>query len=145
MAAQIAETDQLLNKYINVLSKSEEFSRLIFDEKWHGAEAVCMVHNITRNTVLTSLNTQDEQEFIRQNREEEERARRAAEEKARREHEEQERLEREQEERRRREEKERLEREKSERAIRGGVRGVRGTRASARGKGTTSRGGVSSL
>ena len=40
MAAQIVETDALLNKYINILSKSEEFSRLIFDEKWYGAEAV---------------------------------------------------------------------------------------------------------
>jgi hypothetical protein len=40
VAAQIAETDALLNKYINILSKSEDVARLIFDERWHGAEAV---------------------------------------------------------------------------------------------------------
>jgi hypothetical protein len=72
--------------------------------------------------------------------------RRAAEERARREREEQERLEREKEEQRRKEERERVEREKTERAIRGGVRGVRGTRASTRGRGAvSSRGGMFSL
>lgn len=69
----------------------------------------------------------------------EERARQDAEEKARKEREEQRRLDRELEEHRRKEEKERSERERSERAIRGAVKGVRGTRASMRG--ASSRGG----
>lgn len=86
---------------------------------------------------------QDEEELIIHNREAEDRARQAAEEKARKEREEQQRLEREREEQRKSEEKERLEREKSERAIRGVVRGVRGTRATARG--SSSRGGRSPL
>lgn len=63
MAAQIVETDALLNKYINILSKSEEFSRLIFDEKWYGAEAVriFMQSNFLTNSssIRTSKNWSD--------------------------------------------------------------------------------------
>ncbi|KAF9528457.1 hypothetical protein CPB83DRAFT_854184 [Crepidotus variabilis] len=114
VAAQIAETDGLLNKYINILNKSEDYAKLIFDERWNGAEA-------------------DEEEALREYQESIVRAKREAEEKARREREEQERLEREQEEQRKREERERIEKEKSAKAIRGTVRGVRGTRASTRG------------
>ena len=40
LAEQLEQTDALLNKYINILSKSEQVSRLIFDERWMGAEAV---------------------------------------------------------------------------------------------------------
>jgi DASH complex subunit Duo1 len=40
IAGQLEQTDALLNKYINVLAKSEEFSRLIFNENWMGADAV---------------------------------------------------------------------------------------------------------
>jgi DASH complex subunit Duo1 len=35
----------LLNKYINVLSKSEQAMQLIFDKQWMGAEAVYTVFN----------------------------------------------------------------------------------------------------
>jgi len=41
IAEQLEQTDALLNKYINILSKTEQFTRLIFDERWMGAEAVC--------------------------------------------------------------------------------------------------------
>ena len=40
LAEQLEQTDALLNKYINILSKSEQVKRLIFDERWMGAEAV---------------------------------------------------------------------------------------------------------
>ncbi|KAG6827141.1 hypothetical protein H0H92_013059 [Tricholoma furcatifolium] len=114
VAKQLEQTDALLNKYIAILSKSEDFARLIFDQKWEGAEA-------------------DERELVRQQLEAREKAQREAEEKA---------ALRQEEERRRQEEEERLEREERERveqeqrekaATRGGVRGVRGTRASMRG------------
>ncbi|KAF5322558.1 hypothetical protein D9619_001770 [Psilocybe cf. subviscida] len=114
IAAQLEQTDALLNKYIKILSKSEAFSRLIFDEQWQGAEA-------------------DEDELERQVQEAKEKARREEEERLLREQQEALRLENERQEALRREEKARTEREKSERAIRGGIRGVRGTRASMRG------------
>lgn len=114
VAIQLEQTDALLNKYIGILSTSEEFSRLIFDEQWKGAEA-------------------DEELLQQERREEMERKRRAAEEQALRAQQDLLRIEKEKREALQREEKERLEREKSERAIRGGVRGVRGMRASSRG------------
>lgn len=40
MAVQLDQTDALLNKYIDILSRSEEFTRLIQDEQWMGADAV---------------------------------------------------------------------------------------------------------
>jgi len=40
IAEQLEQTDALLNKYINILSKTEQVSRLVFDERWMGAEAV---------------------------------------------------------------------------------------------------------
>lgn len=43
LAGQLEQTDALLNKYINILSKSEKVTQLIFDERWMGAEAVCGV------------------------------------------------------------------------------------------------------
>ncbi|EAU91217.2 hypothetical protein CC1G_06852 [Coprinopsis cinerea okayama7 len=115
VAAQLAETDALLNKYVGILSKSEEFAKLIFDEEWYGAEADD--EQIERERI------EEQERIAREARERELAAQREAE---RREREERERLER--------EEKERLEAEKRERAAaRGGVRGVRGTRASMRG------------
>ncbi|KAI6121740.1 hypothetical protein EDD16DRAFT_871305 [Pisolithus croceorrhizus] len=39
VAEQLAQTDALLDKYANMLSKSEGVTRLIFDERWEGAEA----------------------------------------------------------------------------------------------------------
>ncbi|KIL66221.1 hypothetical protein M378DRAFT_406934 [Amanita muscaria Koide BX008] len=118
VAAQLAQTDALLNKYIDTLSKTEEYSRLILDEQWLGAEA-------------------DEEQLERERREAQENARREAEEQRERERrarEEQERL-----------EQERIERERQESvAARGAVRGVRGTRASGRGTRATARAGSSS-
>lgn len=43
LAEQLEQTDALLNKYINILSKSDKVTRLVFDERWMGAEAVCGV------------------------------------------------------------------------------------------------------
>jgi hypothetical protein len=40
ISEQLEQTDALLNKYINILSKTEQVARLIFDERWMGAEAV---------------------------------------------------------------------------------------------------------
>ena len=40
VAEQLADTDALLSKYINILDKSEAVTRLIFDERWEGAEQV---------------------------------------------------------------------------------------------------------
>lgn len=115
VAEQLEQTDALLNKYIATLSKSEDFARLIFDEQWQGAEA-------DEDTIERERVAKEE----RLRREIEERALAVQREEERRHQEEQERLEQ--------EEKERIEREKKERmAARGGVRGVRGTRASTRG------------
>lgn len=44
VAIQLEQTDALLNRYLSVLSKSEEFSRLILDEEWEGAQAVSTRH-----------------------------------------------------------------------------------------------------
>jgi len=90
-----------------------------------------LVHRLSQYT--HSQNHQDEELIIQEQKEAIERERREAEEAARREQEEKQRQEREKQEQQKREEKERIEREKSERAIRGGIRGVRGTRASTRG------------
>ncbi|RXW24992.1 hypothetical protein EST38_g870 [Candolleomyces aberdarensis] len=115
VAAQLAETDALLNKYINILHKSEDVARLVFDEGWYGAEA-------------------DEEQIRLEELAAEQRAREAARERELAEKRERERREREEQERLVREEKERIEQAKKERlASRGGVRGVRGTRASMRG------------
>ena len=40
VAEQLKNTDALLNKYVNILSKTEDAARLIVDERWQGAEAV---------------------------------------------------------------------------------------------------------
>ncbi|KAI9458544.1 hypothetical protein F5148DRAFT_1220270 [Russula earlei] len=121
IAKQLEQTDVLLNKYINILSKSEQFSRLIFDERWIGAEA-------------------DEALLEEEARVQEERRRREDEERKRAAHREQERREKEELERAMRDEAERLEREKRDRTAArssSGVRGVRGTRAFMRAGATT--------
>ncbi|PCH43602.1 hypothetical protein WOLCODRAFT_164576 [Wolfiporia cocos MD-104 SS10] len=118
VAAQLAHTDALLDKYVKILSKSENVARLIMDERWQGAE------------MDEEILEREEQEALQRARREEEERRLAAQR-------ERERQEREEQERRDREERERLERERAEAvkaAGRGsGVRGVRGTRASMRG------------
>ncbi|KAJ3567176.1 hypothetical protein NP233_g6541 [Leucocoprinus birnbaumii] len=123
IARQLAQTDALLNKYVEILYKSEEVSRLIFDEDWEGAEA-------------------DEEQLERERQEAIERARREDEERRLAMQREKERLEREEQERKEKEERERQEQEKRDRlAARGGSRGVsrRGvsTRGTARGTTTT--------
>ncbi|KAG6833933.1 hypothetical protein H0H87_007944 [Tephrocybe sp. NHM501043] len=121
VALQLEQTDALLNKYIGILSKSEEFTRLIFDQQWQGAEA-------------------DEETLERERLKAIEQARHDAEAKALALQQEEERRKRDEQDRIKQAEKERVEREKIERAAaRGGVRGVRGTRASMRGtaRGTT--------
>ncbi|KAJ3896307.1 hypothetical protein GG344DRAFT_85391 [Lentinula edodes] len=118
ISEQLSQTEALLNKYMMILAKSEEISRLIFDEDWEGAE-------------------QDEMILRREEEERIEKERRDAEERALAEQRERERLEREAKELQERMGKERIERERKDHAAssRGGsgVRGVRGTRASTRG------------
>ncbi|KAL5528166.1 hypothetical protein ACEPAF_7302 [Sanghuangporus sanghuang] len=120
VAEQLKQTNALLDKYVDILAKSEAATKLIFDERWHGAE-------------------DDEATLERLHHEAAEKARKAAEERARSEQEQKERKEREERERKEKEDRERLEAEKSEKlAVRagyGGVRGVRGTRATARARG----------
>ncbi|KAF8274603.1 hypothetical protein EI94DRAFT_1696104 [Lactarius quietus] len=116
VAKQLEETDALLNKYINILSKSERVRQLIFDERWMGAEA-------DEALLEEEIRAQEE----KRRREEEERVLAAQREKERREKEELERA--------MRDEAERLEREKRDKKAprsASGVRGVRGTRASMR-------------
>ncbi|KAF8482969.1 hypothetical protein DFH94DRAFT_730965 [Russula ochroleuca] len=124
LAEQLEQTDALLNKYINVLSKSEQVKRLIFDERWMGAEA-------------------DEAQLEEEERVREEKRRREEDERQQAAQREQERKEKEELERAMRDEAERLGREKRDKtSARGGsgVRGVRGTRASMR-AGVAARGG----
>jgi hypothetical protein len=40
IAAQLEQTEALLNKYVAILSGSEQFARLILDDQWEGGEAV---------------------------------------------------------------------------------------------------------
>ncbi|KAF8829204.1 hypothetical protein HHX47_DHR3001153 [Lentinula edodes] len=117
---QLSQTEALLNRYMMILAKSEEISRLIFDEDWEGAE-------------------QDEMILRREEEERIEKERREAEERALAEQRERERLEREAKELQERIERERKDHTASSRGG-SGVRGVRGTRASTRGM----RGAVSS-
>jgi septal ring factor EnvC (AmiA/AmiB activator) len=124
IAIQLAQTDALLNKYIEILYRSEDVARLIFDEEWQGAEAVSTVLYIVYN--LLSICTQDEEEIERERAEAVERARREEEERKLALQREKERREREERERKEKEERERLEQEKRERlAARGGSRGTR--------------------
>ncbi|KAJ6499268.1 hypothetical protein C8R45DRAFT_981732 [Mycena sanguinolenta] len=114
VAAQLEQTEALLNRYVGILSGSEEFARLIFDEQWQGAEA-------------------DEMAIDQEQREAEEKARKLEAERVAAAQREKERLRREELERAEKRERENAEKERSERAAtRGGVRGVRGTRASMR-------------
>ncbi|KAJ4483390.1 hypothetical protein J3R30DRAFT_1773231 [Lentinula aciculospora] len=123
ISRQLSQTEGLLNKYMAILAKSEEFSRLIFDEDWDGVE-------------------QDEMILRREAEERIERERKEAEERALAQQRERELLEREAKERQEREKKERIERERKDHVSRGGsgVRGVRGTRASTRAATNNSRG-----
>ncbi|KAJ7783212.1 hypothetical protein B0H16DRAFT_1447365 [Mycena metata] len=114
VAAQLDQTEALLNKYVGILSGSEEFARLIFDEQWQGADA-------------------DEEIIAQEQREAEETARKIEVERVAAAQREQERLRRAELERVAQKEREQVERDRNERAAaRGGVRGVRGTRASMR-------------
>ncbi|KAG6897895.1 hypothetical protein C0992_009379 [Termitomyces sp. T32_za158] len=115
VAMQLEQTDALLNKYISILSKSEEFTHFIFDQQWQGADA-------------------DEEALEYERIAQIEKARRDAEEKALAKQQEEERLKREAQEQIEKEERERVEQEKKKEkaVVRGGIRG-RGTRASMRG------------
>ncbi|KII92473.1 hypothetical protein PLICRDRAFT_695827 [Plicaturopsis crispa FD-325 SS-3] len=122
--AQLEQTDALLNKYSNILDKSEAVTRLIFDERWEGAEV-------------------DEEVMEQEIAAAQEKARREAEERALAAQRERERIEREERERQIREQQERERREKAVPTTKvggSGVRGVRGTRASMRGTARGTRG-----
>ncbi|KAF9465033.1 hypothetical protein BDZ94DRAFT_1255151 [Collybia nuda] len=120
VAMQLEQTDALLNKYIHILSTSEDFAKLILDEQWQGAEEDEGVLERERVAQLEKERREAEEQILAAQREREQR-----------EKEERERMEQ--------EERDRIEREKREKATtRGGIRGVRGTRASMRGtRGTT--------
>ncbi|KAJ6593934.1 hypothetical protein B0H19DRAFT_1092927 [Mycena capillaripes] len=114
VAAQLEQTEELLNRYVSILSGSEEFARLIFDDQWQGAEA-------------------DEMTMAHEQREAEEKARNLEAERVAAAQRERERLQREELQRADEKAREQTERERKERTTaRGGVRGVRGTRASMR-------------
>ncbi|KZT28988.1 hypothetical protein NEOLEDRAFT_1128489 [Neolentinus lepideus HHB14362 ss-1] len=42
VSVQLEQTNALLNRYVNILVKSHSVAGLIFDEKWQGADAVCI-------------------------------------------------------------------------------------------------------
>lgn len=132
-----------MNKYIRILSKSEEFARLIFDEQWQGADEVSVTVVLAQTQPLNYLPIKDEEILERERKAQIEKEHQEAEERALAAQREQERQEREERERMEQEERERVERERKERTVaRGGVRGVRGTRASMRGTRGTTRTGI---
>ncbi|KAF8844285.1 hypothetical protein BDN67DRAFT_963030 [Paxillus ammoniavirescens] len=86
VAEQLSQTDALLDKYANILAKSESVTRLIFDERWEGADADEELLVREREEARERARFEREQEIARQ--EAEERARREADEAAQREAEE---------------------------------------------------------
>ncbi|VDB95252.1 unnamed protein product [Peniophora sp. CBMAI 1063] len=132
LAAQLEQTNTLLNMYVSLLGKTEDTARLIFDEEWQGASA-------------------DEAALEEEVRQREEQRQREEEERAEAERREREIREREERERQAKEEQARLAREKTEKSSArstSGVRGVRGTRASMRAsasRGASSRGASASV
>ncbi|OAX39979.1 hypothetical protein K503DRAFT_849214 [Rhizopogon vinicolor AM-OR11-026] len=85
VATQLAQTDALLNKYVNMLGKSEAVAKLIFDEQWEGAEADEELLQKERQEALEQARMEKErlEQEEAERREAEERARLAAEEAAR--------------------------------------------------------------
>ncbi|KAG6375376.1 hypothetical protein JVT61DRAFT_2931 [Boletus reticuloceps] len=127
VAEQLSQTDALLDKYANMLAKSETVTRLIFDERWGGADA-------DADEELLVKEREEALERARLEREREEVARREAEKRARREAEEA--AQREAEERAKQEAAAALAvkapaKGRGAGIIGSGVRGVRGTRATA--------------
>ncbi|KAG1751576.1 uncharacterized protein EDB91DRAFT_1106087 [Suillus paluster] len=90
VATQLAQTDALLDKYVNMLGKSEAVAKLIFDEQWEGAEADEELLQKERQMALEQARLEKErlEREEAERREVEERARLATEEAARREAEE---------------------------------------------------------
>lgn len=124
VATQLAQTDALLDKYVNMLAKSEDVAKLIFDEQWQGAEADEELLQQERQEALKQARLEKErlEREEAERREAEVRACAAAEEAAR--HEAEERARRE------------VAAAKAPRGrgtgVSSGVRGVRGTRATAK-------------
>ncbi|KAF9227344.1 hypothetical protein BS17DRAFT_775337 [Gyrodon lividus] len=125
VAEQLSQTDALLDKYAYILAKSESATRLIFDERWEGADADEELFVREREEALERTRVEREREDAAR-REAKERARREADEVAQREAE------------------ERVKQEAAAAAsakapargrgtgvVSSGVRGVRGTRATA--------------
>ncbi|KAK7053288.1 hypothetical protein VNI00_003914 [Paramarasmius palmivorus] len=119
VSEQLKHTEQLLNKYMNILAKSEDMTRIIFDNEFEGGETDLEYLERERQEAAEKARREAEQRALEVQRERERKAREA-----------QERLEQ--------EAREKAERERAS-SQRGAVRGVRGTRASMRGvRGTTS-------
>ncbi|KAK7460641.1 hypothetical protein VKT23_009358 [Stygiomarasmius scandens] len=116
ISEQLEQTEELLNKYVNILAKSEDFAQLLFDERWEGGDVDIEILERERLEALERRRKEEEELALAAQREKE-------------------RLEREERERQEKLERERVEKERKEHAgARGsGVRGVRGTRASMRG------------
>uniref|UniRef100_A0A0W0FHC0 DASH complex subunit DUO1 n=1 Tax=Moniliophthora roreri TaxID=221103 RepID=A0A0W0FHC0_MONRR len=121
---QLKHTERLLNKYMNILVKSERMTQVIFDEEFEGGEADLGYLEREREEAAERARKEAERRELEAQRERERKAREAQE----------------------RTEQEARERAERERRLsqRGAVRGVRGTRASmrsARGATTTARAG----
>lgn len=46
IAQQLDQTNLLLNKYVNMLARTEDIARLVFDANWEGGEAVSLLFGI---------------------------------------------------------------------------------------------------
>lgn len=44
IAERLQHTNALLDKYMSILSKSEQVTKLLLDERWQGADAVSDIH-----------------------------------------------------------------------------------------------------
>ena len=50
MSEQLTQTNALLNKYVSLLARSEKTAKLIFDERWNGADDVCSFSSHRNNS-----------------------------------------------------------------------------------------------
>ena len=47
VAARLEHTNALLDKYMRILSRSEKITKLMLDETWQGADAVCTLVSVS--------------------------------------------------------------------------------------------------
>ena len=46
VSVRLEHTNALLNKYVRILSRSEKITKLMLDEEWQGADAVCALESV---------------------------------------------------------------------------------------------------